>query len=96
MKIVDIDVGSYYPSMMLEYGYISRSIPSAEGYTNVYNTRIKAKHEGDDETAGALKLVLNSTYGAMKNQYKTFNVLHSYDGYDNATVLQVREIQKRS
>lgn len=69
MKIVDIDVGSYYPSMMLEYGYISRSIPSAEGYANVYNTRIKAKHEGDDETAGALKLVLNSTYGAMKNQY---------------------------
>lgn len=69
MKIVDIDVGSYYPSMMLEYGYISRPIPSAEGYANVYNTRIKAKHEGDDETAGALKLVLNSTYGAMKNQY---------------------------
>lgn len=69
MKIVDIDVGSYYPSMMLEYGYISRSIPSAEGYANVYNTRIKAKHEGDDETAGTLKLVLNSTYGAMKNQY---------------------------
>ncbi|WP_418808922.1 ERF family protein [Phascolarctobacterium faecium] len=69
MKIVDIDVGSYYPSMMLEYGYISRSIPSAEGYANVHNTRIKAKHEGDDETAGALKLVLNSTYGAMKNQY---------------------------
>ena len=27
---------------------------------------------------------------------KTFNVLHSYDGYDNATVLQVREIQMRS
>ena len=69
MKIVDIDVGSYYPSMMLEYGYISRSIPSAEGYSNVYHTRIKAKHEGDEETAGALKLVLNSTYGAMKNQY---------------------------
>lgn len=69
MKIVDIDVGSYYPSMMLEYGYISRSIPSAEGYANVYHTRIKAKHEGNDETAGALKLVLNSTYGAMKNQY---------------------------
>lgn len=68
-KIVDIDVGSYYPSMMLEYGYISRSTPSADGYANVYRTRIKAKHDGDDETAGALKLVLNSTYGAMKNQY---------------------------
>lgn len=83
MKIVDIDVGSYYPSMMLEYGYISRSIPSAEGYANVYNTRIKAKHEGDDETAGALKLVLNSTYGAMKNQY---NLLYDPRGANHICI----------
>lgn len=27
---------------------------------------------------------------------KTFNILHSYDGYDNATILQVREVIKRS
>ena len=68
-KIVDIDVGSYYPSMIIQLGYAPSSIPSAKGYEDIYNQRITAKHSGDDDTADALKLVLNSTYGALKNQY---------------------------
>lgn len=68
-KIVSIDVGSYYPSLMLEYGYMSRSIPSAAGFADVYKTRMKAKRDGDKTTADALKLVLNTCYGAMKNRY---------------------------
>ena len=68
-KIVDIDVGSYYPSMIIQLGYVPSSIPSAQGYVDVYNQRINAKHTGDSDTADALKLVLNSTYGALKNQY---------------------------
>ena len=67
--IVDIDVGSYYPSQMLVFDYISRSIPSKEGYKEVYETRLNAKHNGDSATAGALKLVLNTAYGAMKNKF---------------------------
>jgi hypothetical protein len=35
----------------------------------VYETRIAAKKAGDKATANALKLVLNTTYGAMKNPY---------------------------
>lgn len=68
-KIVDIDVGSYYPSMIIQLGYAPESIPSAKGYEDIYNQRITAKHSGDSDTADALKLVLNSTYGALKNQY---------------------------
>lgn len=68
-KIVDIDVGSYYPSMMLVFNYISRSIPSAELYAYIYKTRLEAKHKGDKATANALKLILNTCYGAMKNRY---------------------------
>ena len=68
-KIVDIDVGSYYPSMIIQLGYAPSSIPSAKGYEDIYNQRITAKHSGDGDTADALKLVLNSTYGALKNQY---------------------------
>lgn len=68
-KIVTIDVGSYYPSLMLEYNYISRNIPSAAGYAEVYHTRLDAKHRGDKATADALKLILNTCYGAMKNPY---------------------------
>lgn len=66
-KIVDIDVGSYYPSLMIQYGFISRNIPSAEGYKDVYHRRLDAKHNGRDEEAGALKLVLNTCYGALKS-----------------------------
>lgn len=68
-KMVTIDVGSYYPSMMLEYDYMSRNIPSKAGYKMVYDTRMEAKHTGKKQIANALKLVLNTCYGAMKNQY---------------------------
>lgn len=68
-KMVDIDVGSYYPSMIIQLGYTPTSIPSAQGYKDIYEQRIHAKHTGDSDTADALKLVLNSTYGALKNQY---------------------------
>lgn len=68
-KIVTIDVGSYYPSMMLEYEYISRNIPSLDGYADIYHMRMDAKHRGDKAVADALKLILNTCYGAMKNRY---------------------------
>lgn len=68
-KMVTIDVGSYYPSMIIQYGYSSRNIPDVDGYKNVYNTRMTAKHTGDKATADALKLVLNTFYGALKNKH---------------------------
>ncbi|TFI11973.1 hypothetical protein E4P35_12450, partial [Thiopseudomonas sp. 4R-3cl] len=68
-NIVTVDVASYYPSLMLEYDFISRNIPSKKGYADIYHRRMKAKAEGDKQTSDALKLVLNTCYGAMKNQY---------------------------
>lgn len=68
-RMVTIDVGSYYPSMIIQYGYSSRNIPDVDGYENVYNMRMTAKHTGDKATANALKLVLNTFYGALKNKY---------------------------
>ena len=68
-NIVLVDVRSYYPSMMIEYEYISRNVPSVQGFADVYQKRMHAKATGDKETSNALKLVLNTTYGAMKNQY---------------------------
>ena len=48
---------------------MSRSVPDPDEYKRVYETRIAAKKAGDKATANALKLVLNTTYGAMKNPY---------------------------
>lgn len=63
------DVASYYPHLMTLCGYTSRNIPSAETFENVLDTRMKAKASGDKATADALKLVVNTTYGALLNQY---------------------------
>lgn len=50
-------------------GYTSRNIPSPEVYAATIDRRVKAKRSGDKATANALKLVLNTTYGAMLNKY---------------------------
>ena len=68
-KIMIADVGSYYPSMIIEYGFASRNSPDADAYKDVYVKRMAAKHSGDKVTANSLKLVLNTYYGATKNQY---------------------------
>lgn len=68
------DVASYYPHLMTlplsegqEYGFCSRAMPSPKTYVDTLESRVKAKKAGDTDTANALKLVLNTTYGAMLN-----------------------------
>ena len=67
--IVNKDVGSYYPHLMIICGYTSRNIPSAETFEGILEKRMEAKKAGDKATANALKLVVNTTYGAMLNQF---------------------------
>lgn len=65
------DVASYYPHQMTLNGYCSRNIPSPDVYAATIERRVKAKKSGDKATANALKLVLNTTYGAMLNKYNS-------------------------
>ena len=67
--IRNFDVASYYPNLMIKCGYTSRNIPSPKIFENVVERRLEAKKSGDKTTANALKLVVNTTYGAMLNQY---------------------------
>ena len=67
--IRNYDVASYYPHLMVHYGYTSRNIPNPQIYADMLQTRMKAKKSGDKATANALKLVANTTYGAMLNKY---------------------------
>lgn len=50
-------------------GYTSRNIPDPKIFEEVLDTRMKAKASGDKATANALKLVVNTTYGASLNKY---------------------------
>mgnify|MGYP002624443062 CR=1 FL=1 len=46
-------------------GYCSRAIPNPEDYEAMLERRMQAKRSGDKATNNALKLVANTTYGAM-------------------------------
>ena len=67
--IRNYDVASYYPHLMVYYGYTSRNIPDPQIYADMLKARMIAKKLGDKATANALKLVANTTYGAMLNKY---------------------------
>ena len=73
------DVASYYPNLMRKMGYCSRNMPSPETYAQTIDSRVKAKKAGDKDTANALKLVLNTTYGAMLNGNKQTAYNDLYD-----------------
>ena len=65
---VMMDVASLYPSLMIEYDYQSRNIKDKNKYVDIYHTRLKYKAEKNPLQA-PLKIVLNSTYGAMKDKH---------------------------
>ena len=69
MQLVNADVASYYPSLMIYNGYTSRNMPHPDVFKGIYEERLAAKAAGDKATANALKLIVNTTYGATLNQY---------------------------
>ena len=63
-----IDVASYYPALMIEYDYLSRNVKNPDKFKEIRDTRIKYKLAKDKRQA-PLKIVINGTYGAMKDKY---------------------------
>lgn len=63
-----IDVQSYYPSLMIQYGFGSRSADFKK-YKDIYDLRLQLKKEGKKKEQAPLKIVLNATYGASKDEY---------------------------
>jgi hypothetical protein len=66
--LVNVDVASFYPSLMLEYGFLSRNVEDPKLYQEIYQERLKLKAEKNPMQL-PYKIVLNATYGAMKYQY---------------------------
>lgn len=71
--IVTLDVRSYYPSLIINFGFYSRNWPNASFYNDIYNTRLELK-KANDPRQQAYKLILNSSYGLLKDKYS-----RSYD-----------------
>lgn len=81
-RFINVDVASYYATIMIEYGYESRNIHDPEKFTDMYHTRLRYKAM-KDKRANPLKTVLTSTYGAMKDK---FNPLYDPKQANNVCV----------
>ena len=63
---LNMDVASLYPSLMIRYNLHSRNMADPKKYVEIYHTRLKYKAEKNPLQL-PLKLVLNGTYGVMKD-----------------------------
>lgn len=63
-----VDVTSYYPSEMLEFGFLTRNSTTPERYRSIYETRVALKAAGKKKEQAPYKLVLNKTFGATKDK----------------------------
>lgn len=62
------DVVSLYPSIMIEYGFLSRNVPEPKKFKQIRDTRLELK-KAKNPMQLPYKIVLNSTYGASKDKY---------------------------
>lgn len=67
--IINQDVASLYPNSMLNFGYCSRAMEDPEAFRKLVEKRLAYKHAGDKLRSNALKLPINTTYGAMLNKH---------------------------
>ena len=94
--LLNIDVTSYYPNLLIVFDYMSRSAKLRSLYKQIYDMRVDLKRQAkqEEKTNGktplyyelnekqeALKLVLNTVYGAMKNKYNGL-----YDVYNASSL----------
>ena len=87
--VVHIDVASYYPHIMTEWGLLSRAIPSIDDFKGIMDLRLKYKHEKNPLQA-PLKICINGTYGqsgAGKVEDGKYKVLS--DVYDPVRMREV-------
>ena len=64
---INMDVASLYPSLMIRYNLHSRSC-NPQKFNQIVETRLRYKHEKNPMQA-PLKIVINGTYGAMKDRF---------------------------
>lgn len=69
--ILHADVNSYYSSLMIEYGLLTRNCRNPNRYTEIYEKRLALKHAGKKAEQAPYKIVLNSTFGICKDKFST-------------------------
>ena len=100
--LMNIDVTSYYPNLMMNFNYLSRNVAKPDKYREIYDLRVELKRQAGEEAKlngksekwttlnaqqNALKLILNTTYGATKNKYNAL-----YDEYQASSLCYLGQL----
>ena len=69
--ICDLDVASYYPSIILQQRLAPKSLgePFLKVYQSIVTRRLAAKRSGDKVTADTLKIAVNGSFGKLGSKY---------------------------
>ncbi len=67
-RFIMVDVGSYYPTINIEYKLLSRNVTVPQYYNEITQNRLKLK-KIEPARANVLKVPLNGAYGACKDKY---------------------------
>lgn len=65
-----LDVASMYPNILIIFNGLG---DKTEQYKGILDYRLQLKHEGKKKEQAPYKLILNSTYGLLNNQYNALN-----------------------
>jgi len=65
--LVTCDVASLYPSLMINEGYLSRKLVNPDKFKEIRDRRLELKAL-NDKRQKPLKIVINSTYGILKDR----------------------------
>lgn len=68
-KLFHVDVTSYYPSIMIEYDFLTRNCKDKKKFKQIYDKRVELKRQGKKKEQAPYKIILNSTYGICKDKY---------------------------
>ena len=69
--LLDVDVASYYPSIILQQNLAPKSmgLPFLRVYQSIVSRRIAAKRSGDKVTADTLKITVNGSFGKLGSKW---------------------------
>lgn len=69
--ICDLDVASYYPSIILQQRLAPKSLgePFLRVYQSIVERRLAAKRSGDKVTSETLKIAVNGSFGKLGSKY---------------------------
>ena len=90
--LINVDARSYYPSMLIQFMLLSRAVHQPQIFKDIYDERVEIKAKEtktpwEELLEAALKLILNTTYGASGNKW-----LDLYDPYMCTSTCRVGQL----